>query len=342
MNFKPADISRYLKNPDLSIKCVLVFGTNEGMIADYVKQFALAVCPDLNDAFRVCELSMDRLEKDMGLLYGEYNARSLIGGRRVVIIRNADNNLTAVLKNLFKDNQSDTLLILSSTALTTKSSLVTLAKDSPQFALIGCYDDREESIYTFAKEYLTKNGFTINPDAMQLLCARLSADRKASVGELEKLMTFLGTRRHIELNNIRTAISDTSNSSQEDMCYLTAEGNVEKALDACRQLMNEGEEPVTLVRSLIYHFLKLVAGAAALENGQTADAYINGLRPSVMFFRKSSLKNQLHIWKRTALLDALDMLYKTERDCKTTGFPAAEILTYTLMRIAGAARKMSR
>lgn len=342
MNFKPADITQYLKNPTPAIKCFVVFGTNEGMIADYASQLAKSVCPDLNDAFRVVSFSMDSLEKDIGQLYGEYNAQSLLGGRRVIIIKDGNNNLTAHFKTLFKDSSSDTLVIVSSSSINTKSSLVTFAKDNPEIGLISCYDDREGTIYGFTKEYLEKSGITIAQDAMQLLCARLSPDRKASTGELEKLTTYLGTRRNIVLEDIKTAISDTSCSSLEDLCYFTAGGNSAKAMESYQELLHEGEEPVSLTRNLTYHFFKLLSSAAAIENGQTADAVVAAIRPQVMFFRKNDLIMQLKIWKRKDINNVLELLYKCERNCKTTNYPAEEILSYTILQIAGAAKRLTR
>lgn len=342
MNLKPADIAQYLKKPNPAIKGFVIFGTNEGMVADYASQLAKSVCPDLNDAFRVVSFSMDSLEKDIGQLYGEYNAQSLLGGRRVIIIKDGNNNLTAHFKALFKDSSSDTLVIVSSSSINTKSSLVTYAKDNPEIGLIGCYDDRDGTIYSFAKEYLEKNGITIAQSAMQLLCARLSADRKASTGELEKLTTYLGTRRNIVLEDIKTAISDTSCSSLEDLCYFTAGGNSAKAMESYQELLHEGEEPVTLTRNLTYHFFKLLSSAAAIENGQTADAVVAAIRPQVMFFRKNDLIMQLKIWKRKDINNVLELLYKCERNCKTTNYPAEEILSYTILQIAGAAKRLTR
>lgn len=344
MEFKPADtaVNKYVKNPDPAIKCFVIFGTNEGMIADYTNQLAKAICPDLNDAFRVVTFLMDNLEKDMGQLYAEYNAQSLLGGRRVVIIKDGNNNLTAHLKEMFKNSSSDTLVIISSSSVNTKSSLTVYAKDNPEIGLISCYEDREASIYGFAKSYLEKSGVTIAADAMQLLCARLSSDRKASAGELEKLITYLDTRRNIVLNDIKTAISDTSSSSQEDLCYFTANGNSVKAIEAYRELLHEGEDAVGLTRNLTYHFFKLLNLVAGIEKGQSAESAIKTLRPPVMYFRKDDLVMQLKIWKRKDINSVLELLYKCERSCKTTNMPAEEILSYTILQIAGAAKRLSR
>lgn len=340
MNYKQSDIERFLKTPDQNIRCILLFGTNEGMIAELTKKIALTVLDDLDDAFRTATFEMETIEKDAGVLFGEYNAVSLMGGRRVVFIKNANNNLTKPLKELMETSSSDTLLIMSSFSLNTKSSLVTFVKDYVGGALISCYEDRQENIYSFVKDFLIKNNMTISNDAAQLLCQRLSSDRKASLSELEKLITYAGSKRNIDLEDVQKAVSDTADSSVEDLCYLTASGQTQKALDSYQHLLGEGEEPVMLIRSLTYHFLKLLDCVALIENGSTIESAILSMKPPLMFYRKADFTLELKIWKRSNILDVLFLLYKAERDCKTTGYPSEEIASYTLMQISGAARKL--
>lgn len=340
MNFKDADIAKYLKNPDLSVKCVLIYGNNEGKIADYTSQFAKTVCSDLSDAFQVVNLNMENVSKDIGILFGEYNAQSLLGGRRVIIIKEGTDLLTKHLKTLFEDNKSDTLLIITSTSLTTKSSLVTMAKNENYFAGIGCYDDREKDISSFVREYLIKNQITINPNAFELLCSKLSNDRKASLSEMDKLITYLGTRRNIELDDIKIAVSDTSGSSLEDLCYYVASGNTDKAIDAYKELLHEGTEEVSIIRALSSHFLNLLSYASNIEKGKRTDEIIASIRPPVMFYRKDDLKLQINIWKKQTILDVIAKLYQCEKDCKTTNMPTENILSYCIMQISGAAKKL--
>lgn len=340
MNFKETDIARFFKNPDKNIRCVVLFGTNEGMISDLSQKFAQTVCPDLGDAFCVASFQMDALEKDFGALFGEYNAASLMGGRRVIFIKGANNNLTKPLKELFSSSTSDTLLVITSTSLNTKSSLVTYLKDEPFAAVIGCYDDREENITSEVRSFFIQNGITIAPDAMDVLCQRLSADRKASMGELEKLITYIGAKKNVVLEDVIKAVSDTSGSSSEDFCFFVASGQMQKALKAYQTLIYEGEEPATLIRALTYHFLRLLECTAKIEAGSTADAAASSVRPPLMWFRKSEFLMQLKTFKRAAVLDVLALLYKAEVDCKTTLLPADEIGSWTVMQITGAARKL--
>lgn len=342
MNFKQEDVAKYIKNPSLKVKAFLVYGTNEGMIADVSKSLMKSVCADLNDAFKVVNLTAEALEKDIGLLFGEYNARSLLGGRRVILISNATNELTKHLKNLFETSDSDTLIVMTSESLNKKSSLVNFISDSPDCAAVACYDDRDGDIKTFVSKFLIKEGFTIDPNAMETLCLRLSADRKASANELEKLVVYLGTRRHIGLDDVRAAVSDVSASSVEELVFATASGKLLQATDSYLELIKEGTEPVMILRALIYHFERLLELNAGLQKGERTESLISALRPPVMFYLKPDLLLQMRIWNAPRIFEVLDLLYKAEKNCKTTNFPAEETGSYTILQIASAAKKFAR
>lgn len=51
------------------------------------------------DPFRLVELTQAQIKDDPALLSAESNALSLMGGRRAIIVRGADNHFTAVLKD---------------------------------------------------------------------------------------------------------------------------------------------------------------------------------------------------------------------------------------------------
>ena len=240
MNYKKTDIERYFKSPDKNLRSVLIFG-----------------------------LQMDEVEKDVSLLFSEYNAASLMGGRRVVIIKDVNNNLTKPLKELFENTSSDSLLVMTSSTLNTKSSLVSYVKDASFSALISCYDDRQEDILSYVRNFFIAQNITISSDAFALLCHRLSADRKASNGELEKLITYIGSKKNITLEDVQKSVSDTAGSSFEDVCYFAATGDTQSALKAYDFLLNEGEEPVQILRQMTYHFIKLLECVAKMEKGTT-------------------------------------------------------------------------
>ena len=339
MIIKPEHAEKAIASLPPQIRCVLIYGSNEGMITTLTQNFTKAISPDIYDAFHVSYLEMSDITSDVGVLYAEYNAQSLMGGRRVVVVKEATNALAKTLKELLTDSSSDSLLIITSTSLKTKDTLVGMSKESQEFYSIGCYDDRDEDITSFASKFIARNGFNIDNTSFQLLCSRLSNDRKISANELDKLITYMGNNKSIITKDILTVVSDTAAASQEDMNYFVALGHVQKAISSYNRLIFEGENPVSIVRSLSYHFMKLLDCIVKMEKGETAEKIIASFRPPLIFFRKSSYLAQLRLWNRNRIMNALALLYQTERDCKSNNYPAEEVVSFTILRLANGVKR---
>lgn len=336
MIFKSVQIDNFVKRPDAGIKAVLVYGSNEGLQRDTIKRLAQSVCADLQDAFQVAELNGSDVAADFGLLYGEFNGQSLMGGRRVIIVREAGNDLTKELRKMLDGSKSDNLLLLSGTAaLNKKSSLVKLAEDSADMAVFACYEDKNEDIYNV----LRTMGMTFEPAAIQLLCSRLSNDRMINLTELEKLATYMGEAKNVTPEIVNKIISDASDSSVEDIVYAVMEGDKVKALSFYNRYLNEGNEAVSVIRALMYHLMKLLVCQAGIENGEGTDKAMQRLTPRIIFYRADSFKRQLNIWGKEKILRALELVYDAEKNCKTTDMPAAQIVSMALLKLASAAKR---
>lgn len=335
MIFKSVQIENYIKRPDSAIKAILVYGNNDGLVLDTVKRLARSVCSDLNDAFQVAELSGDDVVADFGRLYGEYNGQSLMGGCRVIMVRDAGNELSKDLRKMLDESKSQNLLLLYSNDLKKKSSLVKLAEDSSDIGCFACYEDKNEDIYSVLKS----TGLTFEPAAIQLLCSRLSGDRMVNLAEIEKLKTYMGTAKEVTTAIVAKVISDQSDSSTDDICYAVMEGDRAKADLLFGRYVNEGNEPVSVIRYLTYHVLRLLTCQAGVEAGEGLDKAIKRLQPPIIFYRAEAFKQQLRMWNRDKILRALDLLYGAEKDCKTTGMPAENVVGMTLMRLAAAAKR---
>lgn len=335
MIFKQVQIDKFIRQPDKNIKAILVYGSNEGLQLDTVKRLAKSICPNLQDAFQVAELNAAAVASDIGILYGEFNGQSLMGGRRVIIIREVSNEITKHLRKMFEQSSSDNLLLMCSSGLNKKSSLVKLAEDSDDMAVFACYDDKNEDIYNILKTM----GMTFESAAIQLLCSRLSNDRMINLTELDKLTTYMGEAKNVTPEIINKIISDTSDSSIEDIIYNTLDGDKVKALNFYSRYVSEGNEPVSVVRSMFYHFMKFLSCHAAVENGDSPDRAMQQLTPKIIFYRVDSFRRQLQLWNKEKTLRALEQLFSAEKDCKTTDLPSYEIVSMLLLRFASAAKR---
>ena len=339
MNIKPAQLASFCQNPNPEIKCIILFGTNEGLINEWQNKCATAVCEDTNDGFRYTAFEMEQISATGGELYGEYHAQSLMGGRRVIVVKNADNSLYSVLKSMLPETKSENLLIISSSSLNTRSSLISWAKERDDIYVVGCYDDREADISQSVAQMLKERGLQTMPDVLQFLTSRLSSDRKMNVAEIDKLALYLGEKKNVDIADVRACISDIAGADYEDLCYYTASGNTQRACTSFNRLIKEGEEPATLIRQIGYHFMKLLSILALITEGKSTEEALKSLRPPLMFYRKDEFIRQLKVWNKDRIFSALSMLYECERDCKTTGMPAENLADYCILRISGAVKK---
>ena len=342
MIYKTAQIETYFRKPEGAVKGFLLYGSNEGLIAEYTKKLVQTVSKDLYDPFSVVYLDWENVKSDIGLLISEYNSQSLMSSRRVVVLRDADNNLTKDLSELLENSKTDTLLVVcGSENLNGRSSLVTLFNSATNLAAVACYDDRDESVASSVKTMLAEQKITYTQDAFMLLCSRLSNDRKFNANEIEKLITYVGTKKHFEADDVRAVVFDQAVSGVDDLCFYVFSGLKQKSLNSLRHLLNEGVEEVQIIRGLSRHVSKLLDGKALMESGETASNAIKKILPKNLFYRYDMGANQLSRWPKDRLFDVMGLLYKTERDCKTTNIPVEDVLGYTVLTLVSAAGRLA-
>lgn len=339
MIFKQPQIDKFIKKTDVKYRAVVIYGSNDGLVAEYTNSFIKSVSPDVFDPFLTAYFDMDRISADKTGLIAEYNAQSLMGGRRVIIVKDADDSLSKLMPQIMESN-SDSFLVISSTSLKKKSALVSLAEESDNIICIPCYEDRDDSIYSSARQKFIEEGYTINQEALQLLCSRLSADRKTNLGEIEKLITYMGNKKDISTQDVFAVIGDLATLGVDDLAFAAASGDSKKALNSYDKLLKEGTEAISVLRNLYYHFYKLIQCVGQMETGASISSAAAKLRPPLIFFRRDAFEDQLRFWRKDKLFEVVSLLYKAERDCKTTNMPVEQIVSFTIMQICSAAKKM--
>ncbi len=341
MIYKQAQIESYFKTPNVDVKAVLLYGQNEGLVAEYVKRFVLTVSKDLYDPFSVVYIDWDVVKSDIGILFSEYNSQSLMGTRRVIVLKNVDNSFTKYAEELIRDAKTDSLLVVTGgSVLNGRSSLVVFFNNDKCTVSIPCYEDRDENVVSSIRSLLIEKSVTFSNDAFMLLCSRLSNDRKANVNEIEKLVTYVGSKKYFDVDDVKAVIFDQAVLGIDDLCFYTFSGMKIKAMNSLSHLFNEGVEEVQVVRAFIRHVNKLLEGKVLTENGEIASSAVKKILPKNMFYRYDMATSQLNVWTRDRLFDVIELLYKTEKDCKTTNMPTADIVTYTVLTLLSAANKL--
>jgi DNA polymerase-3 subunit delta len=332
-------IEGFLKAPDAAVKAVLVYGPDAGLVKERLDRLAKTVVSDLSDPFRTADINAGSLKDDPARLADEAAAIALTGGRRVVRVRDAGDATTAPLSGFLTHPMGDALVLVEGGELGPRSSLRKLFEGAENAVALPCYGDEGGGLEAVIHETLRAHGLTAEPDAVAWLADHLGGDRKLTRSELDKLALYMGGPGRVKLEDAAACIGDTAALSMDDLNMATAEGDHAAAQRVLDRLFHEGTSPTGVLRGLQRHFQRLHLCAGHMLKGRTAEQAVATLKPPPHFRLADRLKAQLQRWPAERLATALDLLVAAEIDCKSTGMPAEEITSRTVMQIARAAAR---
>ncbi len=314
-----------------ALKAVLFYGQDEGLIEECREKLTKAVVAD-KDPFRLVELTQSQIKDDPALLSAEANALSLMGGRRVVVVRGADNHFTAVLKDFLPAYKGDSLIIVTAGGLKTKDSLPLLFSESPDLAVFPCYADEGEALKRFVFQFLSDQGFQMTPQSVAFIADNLGADRLQSRSELAKLIAYMGHEKTITMDDAVACIGDAAALSIDQMLYALSGGRQKELHETLDRLLAEGQSPIGLLRSAVGHFKKFHITLAKIKDGIPSETAVAALR--LHFKRTDEFKRQLRQWNLAKIGRALDLLVQAERECKFSSRPQKLICSRVFLQIA--------
>ena len=344
MKIPAARIRSFLSAPDSSACAILIYGPDAGLVDERTAALARSIVPDLSDAFRVARLTSATLSADPARLADEAAAIAFGGGRRVVLVEDADEHATNAARGFLAAPRhnlagGDALVLFKAGDLSPRSSLRTLFEEAGNAAALPCYLDDSEALAGVIRETLGRHGIAADADALDYMVAHLGGDRRATRAELEKLALYLGRPGRLGLEEAMASIGDSAAVTLDDLALAAADGDQGEAQRVLDKMLAEGVHPVVVVRALARHFKRLHLLAGMLAAGRSADQAISALKPKPFFRTVLRLRAQMSRWPTARAGSALDLLQQAEIDAKTTGLPAAAICGRAVMQLARAASR---
>jgi DNA polymerase-3 subunit delta len=333
-----ARVESFLRRPDPDIRAVLLFGPDLGLVRERAETLGRTVSPDLRDAFRVADLTGAMLAGDPARLYDEAAQMSLMGGRRLVRVREAGDAHSTLFARFIADPPGDGLVVVEAGDLPARASLRRVFEDAPRGVAIGCYPDSARELGQVIDEALAARRITASRDAAEFLVAHLGGDRLLTRSELEKLALYAGDGGRVELDDANLSIADSAALSLDDAVLAAAEGDAAALDRALARVFQEGEAPVSVVRAALRHVQRLHALAARVAGGEALDTALRAARPPIFFKQQDSFRRQLRRWSEPRLRRQLDALADAEARIKTTGVPAETACRAALFDLAAASR----
>lgn len=341
MKIEARQVETFLKKQDPKVRAVVIYGNDDGLVAERAVALAKSVCEDLKDPFRVVDIAGEVLKQDPARLADEFGALSMMGGRRVIRVRPAGEEAVAALENLVEATAGDALIIVEAGNLTPRSGLRTLAETEASLAALPCYMDNEAALEGLVENAARAQGLSVDPEALEWIVERLGGDRGQTRGEIDKLLLYKGTDagKTVTLEDATAVLGDTASIGIDDVIAATFDGEVVALDRALDRVFAEGGNPVQLVRSLQRHAdqLHLVSGHVA-KGGNLEGAMFKARGLPRGGPVRQRFERHLRTWPLPRLSAAVSTILEAEIDCKRTGLPHEAIARRLCLRLSQAAR----
>ncbi len=341
-------LDRVLKSPD-SIGALLFYGPDEGLAHEYAAAAQKAVLGAGDDPFRLAELTPDEIRGDGARLTDELNAISMLGGRRVVRIAQAGNQIAGqIAAAIAAQAPGAALLIVEAGDIGSKAELVKVFESAANAGAVACYRDSGSQLGPLIAAHLREGGYAIARDAQAYLAERLGGDRGVTRSELDKLMLYMGEphmgepqagapAREVTLTDAMACIGDRAAFVLDDLIAAAAEGDAAE-LDRQYDRSFAEVEAIQLLRNAARHFQRLHQVVARMAAGDSFETAAAALRPPVFWTQRDRMQRQARQWSPPRIGRALERLIEAEAQAMRTSGIRDEIAQRALMEIATLAR----
>lgn len=345
MKIQPKQTDEFIRNPARGVAVALIYGPDEGLVRERAKTLGLTVVSDLNDPFNAVEIPAETVVDDPARLADEAASISMMGGRRLIRIRDGSDKMTAALKSFLADAApSENLIVIEAGDLGPRSSLRLLCEKADNAAAVACYVEDERDLGRLLQTTAREAGFGVSRDALTLCVSNIAGDRAVARGEIEKLLLYMhnAPSKQIEAEDVIACIGNNAALSMDDAVRHAAGGNIPALSRAITALFAEGTSCIAILRAAQNYFRRLHLARSYVETGSSAEQAIGKLQPPVFFKLKPAFEAQLAVWPLADISRVLTRLCETEDLCKQTAMPDETLTSQALLAIAAQARGKNR
>ncbi len=316
MKIATRDIPSFIKQPDKQVNAVLIYGPDSGMIFDNYKKIVSAILQNPDDPFLFSEIQSSSLKDEPFKLGEELRATSLIGGKRLIHLRDASDSHSKIIAENIPALSQDVYLVVTSSDLSNKSSLRSLFEKESAMAALPCYQDDERSLATLISSFFASNQYKIDRDAVVYLSANLGDNRMQTMSELEKILTYSIKNKHVTLQDAIDCVGSTGDAELSELTDAIFLGEFEKFDKTLTAVFAENASSISIIRYINNQLMRLLNFRCEVEAGKSIDDVIASARPPIFFKQVPIVKRQIARTNTDKLMRALKILIDAEYKIK--------------------------
>lgn len=331
MKIAPKDIEQFIVNVPKNIKAILLYGPDHGLIKHRVS--ILEKTRSLAARF-----SYDQIKSNPSLMLDSLNSLSLfsenLAQEKILSIECSGSTIVEGVSSIIKATNYQGLIVFCAEELGPDSSLRRFFESNSNSAAVPCYVDDQASLIRVISQVFSKKQITCESGLINLLLNYIAiGDRDLVLNEIEKILLFLGDKKHIVASDLKEFLDLQGEVSFDKLCYQISLKQMTGTENIYNKLEHEGHNLVSIVRMVMRHFNRLYQVKHLIGQGKTEQQALDSLTPPLFFKQVNNFSHSLKLWTEVQLVDFLKRLNQVELAAKQTSIPADLMFKTLLLQI---------
>ncbi|MFL6733101.1 MAG: DNA polymerase III subunit delta [Sphingomicrobium sp.] len=330
-------IGKALDRPDPNVRIFLFHGSDEGQSRSHAQRLLASL-----GAVRT-PIQGSAIKSDPALLAAEAGAMSLFGGRRLIWVEPAGEEVLAGVEAVLEAPASESPVVLIAGALRKTSALLRLCDASPLALTYVSYVPEGQDAERMVMEVGRTLGLKIQRSVALRIAEGCGNDQAIVRQELTKLGLYVDAApeapKELEHQTVDELGADLPEGNFLRVADIALSGDLPALASELASLPAGGAEAIPILRSLQRRLMMLAPARARVERGESMSAVMASLEKSLFYKDKALVGRLLQAWDAPGLARIVERAGTLERDIMLTPLAPGEALGEELVAVARAARR---
>lgn len=330
-----ASLSKALDQPDAATRFYLFHGADDAGSRALAGQLLKGLGAEK------FSLAGSDLKSDPAALADEAGAISLFGGRRLIWIEPAGEEIAEAVEALLEAPACESPVVAIAGSLRKTSALLKLAETHALALSHVSYVPEGRDLERIVIELGRDHGLLVNPDVARRVANSVGGNQALAAQELAKFALYLAAEpaapRELDPDTVDLLGADSADADLMRLGDLALAGRMDALLDELSRLPQGGSETVPILRALQRRLLMLAPLRARIERGEPVGAVMTAMGKFLFWKDKPLIQRMLSTWPAERLAEAASRVAALERQIMLRPLNDQAALGETLVTLARAA-----
>ena len=223
-------------------------------------------------------------------------SKSFFENEKLIIINRVTDKILDIVEELIEKKIEDLLVILNANILEKKSKIRSLFEKSREATCVAFYEDNSQTLSNIVNIFFRSIKIPISQQAINLIVQRARGDRLNLSNELEKIKSYIGKKKKIEIVDILKLTNLAENYNVSELVDSCLSKNKKKTINILNENNYTLEDCILIIRTFLMKSKRLAKLSSEFEKTNNIDSTILSCKPPIFWKEKEIVKQQLRNW----------------------------------------------